>query len=47
MGILPDAALRPDHRDMVVVESDPVSMIDRLESWRPVKLDKWADRSQR
>jgi uncharacterized protein (TIGR00730 family) len=39
--------LPPEQRDMVVVESDPASMVDRLGSWTPVIVDKWADRSQR
>jgi len=39
--------LRPEHRDMVVIESDPESMIDRLGSWTPVAVDKWLDRDER
>ena len=38
--------LRPEHRDMVVIESDPESMIDRLGSWAPMIVDKWLDRDQ-
>jgi len=43
----PAAFLRPEHRDMVVIESDPESMIDRLGSWTPVTVDKWLDRDER
>jgi hypothetical protein len=32
---------------MVVIESDPESMIDRLGSWTPVAVDKWLDRDER
>ncbi len=39
--------LRPEHRDMVVMESDPVAMLERLSSWRPSTVDKWLDRSER
>lgn len=39
--------LRPEHRDMVIMESDGVSLIDRLNSWTPLTVDKWLDRSQR
>ncbi|MFZ2057190.1 MAG: TIGR00730 family Rossman fold protein [Acidimicrobiales bacterium] len=39
--------LRPEHRDMVLIEPDPASMIDRLGAWTPVNLDKWLDRGQR
>ncbi|MGA3354503.1 MAG: TIGR00730 family Rossman fold protein [Acidimicrobiales bacterium] len=39
--------LRTEHRDMVVVDKDPTSMVDRLASWEPVTMDKWLDRGQR
>jgi uncharacterized protein (TIGR00730 family) len=39
--------LRPDHRDLVIVEQDPGRLIDRLGSWVPVVVDKWLDRSER
>lgn len=39
--------LRPDHRDLVIVEQDPDRLIDRLGSWVPVVVDKWLDRSER
>jgi uncharacterized protein (TIGR00730 family) len=35
--------LRVEHRNMVVVEPDAVSMIGRLCSWEPVTVDKWLD----
>ncbi len=36
-----------EHRDMVVMEADAGTLIDRLGSWTPVTADKWLDRSQR
>jgi uncharacterized protein (TIGR00730 family) len=39
--------LRAEHRDLVVTESDPGSLIERLGSWVPATVDKWLDRSQR
>jgi uncharacterized protein (TIGR00730 family) len=39
--------LRPDHRDLVIVEPDPALLIDRLGLWAPVAGDKWLDRSER
>lgn len=39
--------LRPDHRDLVIIESDPGQMIARLRAWEPVVGDKWLDRAQR
>jgi len=38
--------LRAEHGDMVVIEADPESMIDRLGSWAPMIVDKWLDRDQ-
>ncbi len=35
--------IRAEHRDMVVVEADPVSMIERLAAWVPVTAGKWLD----
>jgi uncharacterized protein (TIGR00730 family) len=39
--------LRPDHRDLVIMESDPATMLDRLSTWEPLVVDKWLDRPQR
>lgn len=39
--------LHPDHRDIVIMESDPLALLDRLRSWSPVIVDKWLDRTQR
>jgi uncharacterized protein (TIGR00730 family) len=38
--------VRPEHRDMVIIESDPAAMIERLGSWVPMFVDKWLDRIQ-
>jgi len=35
--------VRAEHRDMVVVEPDPSSMIERLAAWAPVTVVKWLD----
>ncbi len=39
--------LRPDHRDLVIMESDPARMLDRLRTWKPLVVPKWLDRPQR
>jgi uncharacterized protein (TIGR00730 family) len=39
--------LRSDHRDLVIVESDPARLVDRMGSWAPVVVDKWLDPSER
>ena len=35
------------HRDMVVVDADPGSLVDRLAAWTPVTVSKWLDRAER
>lgn len=39
--------VRPAHRDLLLVESEPDLMLDRLRSWEPVAVDKWLDLPQR
>lgn len=39
--------VREEHRQIVMTESDPASLLSRLRSWTPVTVDKWLDRSQR
>ena len=39
--------VRTEHRDMVIVESDPSTLLGRLGAWTPVTVDKWIDRSER
>ena len=38
--------LRPEHRSMLIVETKPVSLLDRFAAHRPPKLEKWIDRSR-
>ena len=35
------------HRELVITESEPRMLLDRLAGWAPVAADKWLDRSQR
>ncbi|MGA2529898.1 MAG: TIGR00730 family Rossman fold protein [Acidimicrobiales bacterium] len=39
--------LRVEHRDMVVVDKDPASILERLVSREPVVVDKWLDLDER
>jgi uncharacterized protein (TIGR00730 family) len=39
--------LLPEHRDMVIMESDPRIMLERLTTWQPVFVEKWLDRRER
>jgi uncharacterized protein (TIGR00730 family) len=39
--------LRPEHRDLAVVDADPLALVDRLARHRPSTLPKWIDRATR
>lgn len=39
--------VHPVHRDMVLIDSDPARLLDRLAAWTPVIVPKWLDRAQR
>ena len=52
LGTLLDGAaqagfVRPAHRGLVLTDSDPAALLDRLAAWTPVTTDKWLKRSQR
>ena len=36
--------LKPEHRAMLLVESDPAALVARLKTHRPPEVDKWIDR---
>jgi uncharacterized protein (TIGR00730 family) len=36
--------LRQEHRDLIVCESEPALLVDRLATWVPVLAEKWLDR---
>lgn len=37
--------VRAEHRDMIVVDDDPVRLLQRLETWTMPHVSKWMDRS--
>ena len=39
--------LRPEHRDMVIIDSDPAALLDRLAAWTPPQVQKWLGTAQR
>jgi uncharacterized protein (TIGR00730 family) len=39
--------LRPQHRSLLQVATDPVELLDRLQTIRPLELHKWLDRDER
>lgn len=38
--------LRPEHRALVLEETDPDRLLDRLATFQPPPLDKWIDRDE-
>jgi uncharacterized protein (TIGR00730 family) len=39
--------LRPEHRDMVIIDPDPAALLDRLAAWTPPQVQKWLGAAQR
>jgi len=38
-----EAFIRPQHRDMLVVEEDPAVLLDRYAIYEPPNVSKWFD----
>ena len=38
--------LRPQHRALLIVEDDPVALLDALAAYVPAAVEKWIDRGQ-
>jgi uncharacterized protein (TIGR00730 family) len=39
--------LRPEHRNLLLADTDPARLLDRLQTYRAPALDKWIDRPAR
>lgn len=46
-GAVTAGFVHPAHRDMVIVDTDPGRLLDRLADWTPVTVSKWLDRAER
>jgi uncharacterized protein (TIGR00730 family) len=46
-GAVTAGFVHPAHRDMVLVDTDPARLLDRLAAWTPVTVSKWLDRADR
>jgi uncharacterized protein (TIGR00730 family) len=50
LGLLDHAAgqgfLRDDHRKMVLADTDPAGLLDRMAAWTPPATEKWLDPSE-
>ena len=44
-GAVTAGFVHPAHRDMVLVDTDPARLLDRLAAWTPVTVSKWLDRT--
>jgi uncharacterized protein (TIGR00730 family) len=42
-----DGFVRSEHAELVLIDDDAATLLDRLASWRPQPVDKWIDRSDR
>ena len=36
--------LRPEHREMLLIDDDPESLLEKLSSYQPVTAEKWIER---
>lgn len=46
-GAVRQGFVRAEHRDLLLVDEDPAALLDRLAAWRPVRHERWLDRSER
>ncbi|MEN6498820.1 MAG: LOG family protein, partial [Thermoguttaceae bacterium] len=44
--VVTEAFVRPAHRSLVLVESDPQSLLERLAAFQPPQLQKWIERDE-
>ena len=38
--------VRPEHRGIAVIESEPEQLLRRFESWKPARVEKWITRDE-
>jgi len=38
--------LKPQHRDMLIVENDPLRLLDRFAAYEPPSVPKWVERAE-
>jgi uncharacterized protein (TIGR00730 family) len=36
--------VKPEHRNAIIVDTDPQNILDKFEKYKPVIIDKWIDR---
>jgi uncharacterized protein (TIGR00730 family) len=46
-GAVTAGFVRPAHRDMLIIDTDPARLLDRLAAWTPVTISKLLDPSDR
>ena len=46
-GAVAAGFVRPAHRDMVIIDTDPAALLDRLAAWTPVTVSKLLNPSDR
>lgn len=38
--------VRPEHREMIHIDTDPARLLQRMDAWQPMFDEKWLDRDQ-
>ena len=33
--------MKPEHRDMIIIDADPILLLDALTLWQAPTVDKW------
>lgn len=46
-GLVEERFVRPEHREMLLVEAEPARLLERLEGYRPPEVPKWIERGER
>ena len=45
--VMDEGFLRPQHRSLLLEETDPAMLLDRMLAWTPTNVAKWADTAAR
>ena len=46
-GAVQAGFVHPAHREMIIIDTDPEALLDRLAAWTPVPVSKWLEPDER
>jgi uncharacterized protein (TIGR00730 family) len=46
-GAVQAGFVHPAHREMIIIDTDPAALLDRLAAWTPVPVSKWLEPGER